>query len=212
MRRMIYPYLIAGTLSITPAAAGPVSCFLEGTTGVGVSSTKLEVPTIGGSLDGLSSTGWLYAPGIGCDMRVDKMVVGLMGRYELGRLETSASLFGGSVDVHINRPWMIAGKLGMEVNPATVVYGLAGITGAQLDLSSLTGDKFNLKGKVLGAGVEWMLGAGSPWTAKAEYTYSMFDKQNLYGFVDVTPNVHAVRVGITYRFGSDIFGDNAATK
>jgi opacity protein-like surface antigen len=206
MRRM-YPYLIAATLWITPAMAGPVSCYLEGTTGVGVSSTKLDVPTIGGSLDGLSSTGWLYAPGAGCDMRVDKMSVGLMGRYDFGRMTTSASLFGGSVDVHINRPWMIAGKLGMEVNSATMIYGLAGLTGAKLDLASLTGDTFNFKGKVLGAGVEWVI--SGPWSAKAEYTYSMFDKQHLYGLVDVTPNVHAMRVGISYRFGGDIFGDPA---
>lgn len=211
MRRKFYPYLIAGTLSITPAIAAPVSCYLEGTTGAGVSSTKLDVPSWPASINGLSSTGWLYAPGAGCDMRVDKMVIGLAGRYEVGKLTTSASLSGSSVDIHINRPWMIAGKLGMEVNAATVVYGLAGLTGAQLDLTSLGGDKFSMKGKVLGAGVEWVI--SGPWSAKAEYTVSMFDKQNLYSLVDVTPTVHAARVGITYRFGSDIFGDSAvATK
>jgi opacity protein-like surface antigen len=208
MRRTLYPYLIAMTLSISPALAGPVSCYLEGTTGIGVSSTKLDGVGFAGSLDGLSSNGWLYAPGIGCDMRVDKMVVGLMGRYDFGKLETSASLGATSVNVHINRPWMVAAKLGMEVNPATVVYGVAGLTGAQLDLTALTGDKFNLKGKVIGGGVEWII--SGPWSAKAEYTYSMFDKQNLYSLVDVTPNVHAMRVGFTYRFGGDIFGENAS--
>jgi hypothetical protein len=196
----ILPCFTALCLMATETFAGPLSCYVEGTVGVGVTSTKLDLGSNTG-IAGLASSGWLAAPGGGCDIRSDKLLFGAFGRYDLGHETTKFSSGGFGASPRINNPWLVGGRIGTEVNPTTIVYGLLGYGGATMDTTSFGGEKSALRGLTIGGGIEWVVGPG-PLSAKMEYDYALYSKVTIGG-VDLTPTGHQVRIGFSYMLGTD---------
>lgn len=185
-----------------PAHANPFACYVGGSIGAAIASTKLEVPTVA-SLDGLSAPGHSLAVGAGCDYRLESnMVIGVLGQFDFGKMETTATWGPNSFSASVDRPWMIGGRLGVNVNPGTMVYGLIGYGGATLDLTDLGGDKDKLKGWTFGGGVEWMIPNG-PFKAKLEYNYTDYRTHTVAGTpLDLNVDTHVVRLGVIYALGA----------
>ncbi len=202
MRLKSILFALAAMIGSSSAMAGPVTCYVEGTVGVGIASSKMSMDTVG-SLDGLSSNGVLYAPGAGCDYRIsDKMILGVMTRYDFGTLDTTLTWGTTELSAKLKNQWMVGARFGVELNPVTIGYVLAGYGGAKVDL----GDpdfNYDPKGKVVGAGIEWMI-PGSSLVGKVEYSYTMYDKKSFDlggpAPLDVKTDAHAVRFGLVYRF------------
>lgn len=189
--------LAFAAFSFINAPAHAVVCSVGGSVGMAMTSTKLDVPGFA-SLDGISSHGYAVAPEVGCDQHFDKMILGAIARYDLTPMESKASIGPFGASVKFNHPWMIGARLGTEVTPGTMVYGLLGYGGTSLDLASLGGPKLDMRGVTLGGGVEWMI--SGQWSGKLEYDYTAYGKKDVGG-LELTPTSHVVRLGFTYKLG-----------
>ena len=105
--------------------------------------------------------------------------------------------------------WALLARAGVLANPTTLLYMTGGYAGQNLHTdgavaaggvaASFSNDQ-TVNGWTLGPGFETMLGRN--WSGKLEYRYSQFGRTTVGGgTVGLTPSTHAVRAGITYRFG-----------
>jgi opacity protein-like surface antigen len=92
----------------------------------------------------------------------------------------------GSFRPHVHARWMASAlmRLGFLADPDTLVYGIAGWTGAQFEYNELTDntffepkDTFWANGGSIGAGIERTFGPS--WHLRAEYRYTMFQNPNV---------------------------------
>src|SRR5262245_52256327 len=117
-------------------------------------------------------------------------------------------------------------RAGWLVDPRTLLYGLAGWTGAQFDYQNLTdnlfyqpGERFWANGVTVGVGAEKRLDAS--WALRGEYRYTHFAEATVNnGFVWSSAGVplpvtqsnviqsrfdndmHSLRLGISYYLGT----------
>jgi opacity protein-like surface antigen len=177
---------LGGPKEVAPAPASvfrpytPASCYVQALASSSVTAFKSP-----GTLT-VSGTDFAGVGGIGCDYRIERIVIGAVGRYE-HRLD--------SLDVlHVNRAWTAAARLGYMLNAGTMAYGLVGMT----QTSFQTGlDTTDARGLLLGAGLEIDLGAGLALTA--EYGYVRMGSWADAG-TKVDPAAQQARIGLTYRF------------
>ena len=132
-------------------------------------------------------------------------LVGVEGDAKFARIAGSA--IAGGNDIELNMRWMgtMRARAGVLAAPALLVYGLAGVSAADIRLrgSVLGGGRADdiFLGLQVGGGAEVKL--TEQWSLRAEYTYTNFGKEQVgpVGFsANVDPSVHAVQAGIVYRF------------
>ena len=166
------------------------SCYVQGLTGgsvVAVNPDSSVIPT------SLSTQGWTIGAGLGCDLKMERFVVGA-----LARIETPITSSGSLIDSDYS--WMAAIRAGYMINTGLLAYGLVGYEGRDLSIAGIGLDK---DGLLVGGGLEIML--GKHFSLTTEYTYAGLGSSNALG-TPVDTESHKVRVGISYRFTS-IFGD-----
>lgn len=164
--------------------------------------------------DDQSADGLLYGGEIGYDYQINNLVVGA----EAGIEGSTGKVDNDPVDpndfgygrVKPGRDLYVGGRIGVLMNPTTMVYGKVGYTNARLDLTrsdttTNTGANYNLDGYRLGAGVEKAIGPRS--YVKAEYRYSNYGDARLNypdgastGTFSVDTDRHQVAVGAGVRF------------
>lgn len=133
--------------------------------------------------DNKSIDGLLYGVGIGYDMDLGGVVLGVEGELSDSTAKTKFS--GGDFvgfgygNVKTNRDLYVGARLGAKVSPATLLYVKGGYTNTKLDILSNDGttdlkQDFDLDGWRVGAGVE------QAWSrnmfTKLEYRYSNYEK------------------------------------
>ena len=171
-----------------PAVASATSCYVQALAGSAVS-------TVGSSVlpDSLSASGWTVGAGIGCDVKLERVVIGALARIEL-----PVDPDGTVID--LDKSWMVGARVGWMLNTGLMMYGLVGYESAELSLANIDIAK---DGFVVGGGLEVMI--SKHLSLNAEYTQTIVDSTDVGGF-SVKPESHKARVGLTYRFRS-LFGE-----
>jgi outer membrane immunogenic protein len=162
--------------------------YLGGTLGYGSGRTSVDGDS--GRFSHDQSGGMLGLLG-GYNWRRQGIVFGLEGEAKAARISGSATVVGR--DLEQSTRWMgtARGRAGVLLAPALLVYGLAGVSVADIKLKGgvLGGAKTDdiFLGLQVGGGAEVKL--TEQWSLRAEYTSNSFD-----------PSIHAIQAGIVYRF------------
>ena len=174
-----------------PAAAFAPSCYVQALAGSSINSVKVKEADV--LPVAISATGWTVGAGIGCDVKIERVVIGALARIELP-VDTDGSL------IKADQAWMAGFRVGYLLNTGLMAYGLVGYTQAdwKIDL-----EKMDRDGLVLGGGLEVMLSKHLSLTA--EYTQTGLGSMS-DGITKLEPVNHSARLGLSYRFNS-LFGD-----
>jgi opacity protein-like surface antigen len=166
---------LAATPLISSAEAGPYTGCHVGAVG-SYNAATVE--------DTFGAEGYGIAGVAGCDLQVDRFVVGAWGEYGTRTFDWS----GIDVDA---KGWAAGGRAGIVVTN-TLLYGLVGYTDLEAEADYL--GSIDLTGIVLGGGAEVDLGRN--FFARLEYQH--LDLETDW---DDEATVHSARLGIVYRFG-----------
>lgn len=182
--------------------------------------------------------GFLGTVEAGYDHQFGNMVAGVAANYDFaGRTRLFADSYWDDTDgtcieddfgcsytyksheLTFGNSWAVTARLGVLVQPTTLLYGLAGYTQANISAvgeSDIDDDYFTTisesgwrPGFVVGAGAETMLTENV--SLKGEYRYARYHGfdgftgpggGDYYQLMEVSnPTVHSVRAVLTYRFG-----------
>jgi len=140
-------------------------------------------------------------------------VIGLLAELSYSGFAGSASaqLPGAAANVNMNTGlgWAVLARAGVLANPTTLLYLVGGYAGQNIRTdgfvtggggsASFSNDQ-TVNGWTVGPGFETMLMGN--WSGKLEYRYSQFGRTTLAGTnIGLNPSNHAIRAGISYRFG-----------
>jgi outer membrane immunogenic protein len=141
-------------------------------------------------------------------------IFGVLVDYTFGDQESAFDLIYSAIPltqrVHLTYEdtWSVGARLGF-VRGATLWYGAAGYTRTRANFEDFA--KENLDGYFVAAGVEHQL--RDRLTLKLEYRFSDYGETTLFNEtslacgvpcgqrIDIDTHVHAIRLGINYRFG-----------
>ena len=229
MRNGGWAFLAAFSLTL-PAAAqikpvaipardfGPVwtGFFVGAAFGAGGAVSKVDVntPAVATTIDGGGGSGVLGSIYGGVDYQITKRgIVGLLGELSYSGFAGSTSLQVPGASANVNRTtglgWAALARAGVLANPTTLLYLAGGYAGQNIHndgfaaaggaVATFSNDQ-TVHGWTLGPGFETIFGRN--WSGKLEYRYSQFGRTTLGGSnIGLTPSTHAVRAGVTYRFG-----------
>ena len=203
-------------IAVTPAKAGSWSGCYGGVHGgytAALNDMSLNATGFGEILgfNALGGSDFSYGGMAGCDMQVQKFVVGVWGDYTWDNAAFDVTVFGGAglpplATMALENRWGVGGRVGYLFVPGALGYVLAGYT--QADLSPLASPLFGaalptptLDGYVVGGGGEFDL--GNHLYLQAQYTFSQYEDASiaLGGplSVGIDTDVHTARVGLLYR-------------
>ncbi len=174
-----------------PAAAFSPSCYVQALAGSSINSVKVKEADV--LPLSVSATGWTVGAGVGCDLKIERVVLGALARIELP-VDTDGSL------IKADQAWMAGFRVGYLLNTGLMAYGLVGYTQADWKIDTESLDR---KGLVLGGGLEVMISKHISLTA--EYTQTGLGSMS-DGITKLEPVNHSARLGLNYRFNS-LFGD-----
>jgi outer membrane immunogenic protein len=150
------------------------------------------------SLDGIGGEGIFGSVTLGYDRVIRPgWVAGVFTDVDFSGISSDVA----GADIDHDYSWSVGGRLGFLTSPSTLVYGTAGYTRAEFDVSGLGSETFD--GYFVGAGIETFL--RDNWTLKLEYRYSDFGSETVFdvGFlsVELDPSIHTARLVLSYKFG-----------
>lgn len=192
MRRILAPLLTASAialLGVSPAAAGP-SCYVELGAGGALSSQRLDQAGASVTIAGDGYTGTI---GLGCDYKLEQIVAGIRGRYEVSKI--SGNLMGDAWKA--NDAWEVALRAGYLIQPSILLYGVAGLKGTEIDYAGAL--NLDTKGLMFGGGLE--LEISKHLALYAEYNHVQYGGWHDAG-ATLKPSTDAVMLGIRLRFDS----------
>lgn len=205
MRKVITALAFAGALTATPAlaadkaapaimpsitpAASSTSCYAQVLGGGSIVAANPDNSVLPASL---SAQSWSVGAGLGCDVRMDRVVIGALGRIEMP-IDTTGSL------IDMDKSWMVALRAGYMLETGVMPYALVGYESNEFRLGAADITK---DGLVVGGGLEIPLSAHLRLIT--EYTYSGFGKTDAL-LPDTDVDAHKFRLGFAWRFNS-LFG------
>lgn len=144
---------------------------------------------VGSSFTGTSQGGAIVAGTVGYDVRKGDVVFGVEGEASLTTVKDTENF--GETEFSSGRDFYAGVRLGVVVNPNTLVYVKGGYANGRLtsDYADEGSWNYDYNGYRVGAGVERQL--NSKLYAKGEYRYTNYE---YYG------NRHTALVGLGYRF------------
>jgi len=160
--------------------------------GVGIGGGSQEVEGIqevgtGNAVD-VGGEGVLGTVVLGYDRQFGPgLVAGVFVDYDFSGI--SEDLGNGQSFDH-NYSWSVGARLGGLITPKTLLYGTAGYTQAEFELTGFNADTAD--GYFVGAGIEHMLREN--WALKLEYRYSDYEG-DLFD-----TELHTGRVVLSYKF------------
>lgn len=206
----------------SPASAAPWDgCYVGGAVGYGaaISDTAAVVPGVGTlvGIDGLGNDGASITGEVGCDMQLNKFVIGLSGEYTWDDMDSInigvfPGLGGGTLgSASVDSRWGIYGRAGYLVTDNTLLYGKLGWT--QMDLSAISSPLFGVsfpgptfKGWSIGGGMETELRKNL--YLDINYSFAQYDSESVTLVGDcpdciqltMDPDIHTARIGVKYKF------------
>jgi outer membrane immunogenic protein len=209
--------------SYAPPAWSWTGFYLGAHVGSGFGTVESEIPGGGFALSSHNYNGFLGGGQIGFNWQTGPIVIGVEADASATSLKGTAPCVVGFLVCKTNVNWLstFTGRLGFTADKA-LIYVKGGAAWASFDSSAsiagfniATASDYSQWGATIGAGVEYAFAPG--WSAKIEYDYINFGKHSVAfttgglggGFggagttnIDVTQNVHLVKFGVNYRFGS----------
>lgn len=162
---------------------------------------------------GISGDGVTGTLAIGYDVNFSSNIVaGVFADYTFGELDGSGVYALNVVapyNIEYDDTWAIGGRVGLARPGGTLWYLTAGYTETDFTLSDPFGTlKRDLSGYFLGGGVEQSLNHHGLFL-KLEYRYSDYGSERVFDQAagccsesyDIDTDIHAVRLGISYKFG-----------
>jgi outer membrane immunogenic protein len=158
-------------------------------------------------LDGIGGEGMFGEVIAGYDHMIsDRMLVGAFASYRMGNIATTLDVNtpgpSFNYEVTMDHGYDLGARLGFLIAPYSLAYLTGGYTHQNFSADGSFGLSYDWDqdGYFAGAGIETALFGN--WTAKAEYRFSQFSKQDIIpGFVSIEPSVHTFHAGLNYRFG-----------
>ncbi|HZL30393.1 MAG TPA: outer membrane protein [Pseudolabrys sp.] len=139
---------------------------------------------------------------IGYNWQVNQIVFGVEADAQAAWIKQTSTLGGVTTEAKNNSNGTVRGRLGYAVGPA-LIYGTGGWAWANNEVSATLGGvtasaKFAQYGYAAGGGLEYAF--APKWSTKVEYLYNHFQSVNVLGVPSGDLNLHAVKLGINYRF------------
>ncbi|MGH6815517.1 MAG: outer membrane protein, partial [Hyphomicrobiaceae bacterium] len=196
--------LAAMAFLFSPAAQAQswTGCYVSALGGAAVTDTEVSAGTV--AIDGIGGQGAAGGLGAGCDFQTaaigQGIVVGAWASYLWQDADFKVSSGGTTLfRAGLNEIWAVGGRAGLSVGDRTLVYGLAGYSGAQGESSVLALPK--VQGPVVGAGIETKFTPAVSF--KIEYRASLYESEAVASLpgLSVDPTNHQVLVGFSFRFG-----------
>jgi opacity protein-like surface antigen len=182
-------------ITILAAALGAVGLAGEASAqwtgcGAGVHGGVMAGQLDAGGPIGIGSQGQTAGVSVNCDYRMQAFVVGGFVEYSW--------IFGDLETVGVEKDMTVGSRLGVLVNPSSLLYTHAGWT--RLDL----GGGGDVDGWKIGLGNEFRI-PNSPMYLDLRYTYANYDISDMAppGF---DASAHSVRLGLNVKFGPGMFG------
>ena len=159
-----------------------------------------------GFANSYSSNGFLAGVHAGYNHMIDRFVLGIEGDFDWTAMDGNDAGAGGTQDaVYFNWMASIRGRLGYAID-RVMIYRTRGAALASVQQMNAAGVPVKIDDTYTG----WTVGAGVEYaftdnlTTRLEYRYTDFGSQG-YAPAGLAPfrndiNVHAVRVGLTYKF------------
>lgn len=190
---LILALIAGGLLAFQPAQAAQPGCNLEVSGGLGLGDTELGS---GFGTVNLAQRGAIVGLGADCYVQQGMFQIGLLGRYNFMNVGGDV----GPASIDIDKMWELAVKAGLKFNEHTTLYGLAGWSGTDFDLSlGPSGISKSPNGLMLGTGLDLAL---SKHTAlRFEYAWHNFDKEAILG-AKASQDLHVFRVGFVLALGA----------
>lgn len=224
MKLKLVMWLLAAVAIVagqTPASAQKwTGCYIGVSAGMATTVTKADLDSSGPwpppgnvlSIDGLGQAGGAIGPTGGCDMQIDRFVVGVMGSYlwHNGSFEVSSGLLPGTVlSFDLDTQWDVAGRAGILFTDKTLVYGLVGYTrldttGLNIPIAATTLSVPTFEGWQFGGGIETEIMPNV--RLAAEYRYTHFDAQpvalgaGIPVNLNLQPDMHVAMARLSYAF------------
>lgn len=194
MRRLVSAAALA--VAMTTAAHANVSCYVDVNAGKTITTSRVNDDFSGPVT--IAADGLQGGLGAGCDYTVPGvmhgLVIGVLGRYDLQDISTS--LDAGKISS--DGAWTAAARLGVKVNPGTLVYGLGGMSWTQISYPGAL--DVSPHGYVYGMGVEIDIGIPN-LSAYAEWNHTTWGKASDFD-VTIRPESDTVRLGVKLKLGS----------
>ena len=219
MRKLLLSRAAVAAIAIAggePAKAAPpaynwTGCYIGGNIGGGWSHQTFERQPIHFGWEGGSSnaSGIVGGGQIGCDYQSGMWVFGAQGLFDLASIgSTTPFFFGKAFQTRV--PWFATatGRVGYLAQPGLLVFARGGAAfvrdefkftriGFAAEPASVT-----RTGALVGGGFEWMF--APYWSLSVEYNYMGFgtDTVNFPTPERIYQHVHAVLVGLNFRFST----------
>lgn len=219
------PKLLAlAPLLLSAPAVGQTwnGCYFGANAGYSMTDTEatLSSPAGPGSLtiDGLGAQGAIFGGGAGCDVQLNRFIVGILADYtwhDDSEFAISANLpgfFAGDIaTLSVENEWAVGGRAGYLFTPQVLGYVL--VAYGRMEMSDLTGlggtpaafsfSTPEFTGIVWGGGIEAALGNG--WFVKAEGRYADYSSESIAVIpgalnIELDPDIISARVGVAYKF------------
>lgn len=196
---------------VTAAAATPTSSwtgiYAGLNAGYGFANTEISAGPVFG-FDGLGSDGFVGGGMVGFDWQLgSRVVLGAEVDAAFADIGSEISIPIAGASIEAKGKWEVAAlaRAGFLLNPATMIYGLAGWAWTDLELEGTgPGPGFsvseNADGPQIGLGIEAKI--TDALSARAEYRHTFFDAGN-FGTglpISVEPSVGEARLGVSYKF------------
>jgi outer membrane immunogenic protein len=221
--------LPARVYSKAPAGVSAVAynwtgCYIGGNAGGGFAHTRQEfarVPFTGILFSDSRGDDIIGGGQLGCDVQLDRFVIGAQGEFDFGRINSSAiePLFPTfTSSAQTKQIFTATARAGYLVTPTVLAYIKGGAAWAETYLA-VTGSVpatflsesalLNRSGWTAGGGAEWMFAPG--WSVFAEYNYMDFGNgiapyvsgPNTVGppnVLNARLTVQTALVGVNYKF------------
>ena len=180
----------ATVVNLIPERVATPSCYVQGLAGAAVDAVRETGAALPASA---SVSGWTAGVGAGCDLRLQRAVIGALARVE-APVDMDGSL------IRADYSWTAALRGGYLITPTLLAYGIIGYSGTELRLADIDVDR---RGLVVGAGME--VAVSAHWALTAEYTQTGLGRVS-DGITTLEPVSHRARLGVSYRFNS-LMGD-----
>lgn len=162
-------------------AQSSLSCSLGAQAGLSISSS--EISGAGFSLDGLSARSRSPDFGLhtGCLYKIPTtpFAIGPFGEYNWRAVDFKANLGPAGLTVGLGNAWAVGARAGYVLSNGVMPYALIGYTRTELTLPAGTPISNDLKGWMMGGGIEVPLAKNLSFAGEARWTK--------YDSVDLTP-------------------------
>ena len=185
---------VASRETFTASSNNPPPSNLLGVSSVAESGPSRGIGAVADLFVGISTTFGPFVAGIQLEGTLAELSFGSSGTRSYTYFDANGPTGQtalGPFRPHVHSRWMVSAlaRAGWLVDPRTLLYGLAGWTGAQFDYQNLTdnlffqpGERFWANGITMGVGLEKRLDAN--WALRGEYRYTHFPEATVNnGFV-----------------------------